>query len=207
MHPSNGRRTSEILDELARCAGARVALRDLVDRLGERAFGLLMLVFSLPNTVGLGTIPGLSTVFGVPQVIFAVQMIVGRERPWLPAWLLARSISAEDFRSIVAKSRPQIERVERLLRPRLQILSSRWAERLLGLAFLVLATIVALPIPGGNWPPAIAMALIAIGMIERDGLFVLIGLAVSVVAVVLALAVIGVAVGAIWYAVTHLFGR
>ncbi len=207
MHPSNVRKTSEILDDLAHNAGARVALRDLVDRLGDRAFGLLMLIFSLPNAVGLGTIPGMSTVFGLPQVIFALQMIAGLERPWLPGWLLARSISAEDFRSIVAKSRPQIERVERMLRPRLQIVSSRWAERLLGLAFLVLAMIVALPIPGGNWPPAIAMALMAIGMVERDGLFVLVGLAVAVVAVALALAVVGIAVGAIWLAFIHLFGR
>lgn len=205
MDPSNGRKTSEILDELARTAGDRVSLGDLVERLGDRAFGLLMLVFSLPNAVGLGTIPGLSTVFGLPQVLFALQMIAGLDKPWLPRWLLARSISAGDFRAIVAKSHPRIERVERLLRPRLLLVGSRWAERLLGLVFLVLATIVALPIPGGNWPPAIAMALIAIGMVERDGVVVLAGVAVGAVAVAIALAVISIAVVAVWVAITHLF--
>ena len=203
---TDGRKTSEILDELARGAGARVALGDLVARLGDRAFGLLMLIFSLPNAVGLGTIPGLSTVFGLPQVIFALKMIAGLEKPWLPKFLLDKSISVEDFRSIVAKSQPQLRRVERLLRPRLNVLTGALVERLLGLVFLVLATIVALPIPGGNWPPAIAMALISIGVIERDGLVVLIGLAVAVVATAIALAVIGVAFAAIWFAVTHLFG-
>ena len=183
-----------------------MALGDLVALLGDRAFGLLMLIFSLPNAVGLGTIPGLSTVFGVPQMIFALQMIAGLEKPWLPRFLLDKSISVEEFRSIVAKSQPQLRRVERLLRPRLNVLTGALVERLLGLVFLVLATIVALPIPGGNWPPAIAMALISIGLIERDGLVVLIGLGVAVVATAISLAVIGVAFAAIWFVVTRLFG-
>jgi hypothetical protein len=164
-----------------------------------------MLVFSLPNAVGLGTIPGLSTVFGLPQVIFALQMIAGLDKPWLPRWLLSKSISAEDFRAVVAKAKPQVERVERMLRPRLLLLGSRWAERLLGLAFLVLSTIVALPIPGGNWPPAIAMALMAIGMVERDGLVVLAGAGVGMVATAIALAVVSIAFVAAWVAITHLF--
>src|SRR5262245_10829940 len=165
-----------------------------------------MLIFSLPNAVGLGSIPGVSTVFGLPQVIFALQMVAGLQRPWLPRWLLAKSIATEDFRAVVAKSRPQIERVERRLRPRMHWLSSTLAERVLGLVFLVLATIVALPIPGGNWPPAIAMALMSLGMIERDGAFVLFGLAFAAVAIVIALAVVTIGVAAVWLAVTHIFG-
>jgi hypothetical protein len=206
LHATNSRRTSEILEEIARGRTARVTLGDIVERLGDRAFGVIMLIFSLPNAVGLGSIPGVSTVFGLPQVIFALQMILGRSRPWLPRWLLAKSLSAADFRKLVEKSRPQLERLERTLKPRLHFLSSIWAERLLGLVFLVLAMIVALPIPGGNWPPAIAMALLAAGVIERDGVCVLIGLAVSAVAVVIALAVVALGVTAVWFAVTHVFG-
>jgi hypothetical protein len=206
LSSKNTRKTSEILDDLARGARARVSLGDLVGRLGDRAFGLLMLIFSLPNAVGLGSIPGLSTVFGLPQVIFALQMIAGLQRPWLPRWLLAKSISAEEFRSIVDKSRPQILRIERRLRPRMHWMSSTLAERLLGLVFLVLATIVALPIPGGNWPPAIAMGLMALGVIERDGAFVLFGLGVAAIAIVIALAVVTLGVAAVWLAVTHLLG-
>jgi len=203
---TNSRRTSEILDEIARNRRQRVTLGDIVERLGDRAFGVVMLIFSLPNAVGLGSIPGVSTVFGLPQAIFALQMIAGLKRPWLPRWLLAKSLSAADFRRLVEKSHPQLERLERMLRPRLHFLSSIWAERLLGFVFLVLATIVALPIPGGNWPPAIAMALIAAGVIERDGVCVLIGLGVGAVAVVIAVAVVALGVAAVWLAVTHVFG-
>lgn len=201
---TNGRKTSEILASLAARAEGRVALGDLVASLGDRAFGLLMLIFALPNAVGLGTIPGLSTVFGVPQIIFALQMIAGLDKPWLPKVLLDKSIPAEDFRSVVAKSAPYLDRIEQLLRPRLMPLTSPIAERLLGVVFLVLATIVALPIPLGNWPPAIAMSVIALGLVERDGILVIAGLAIGIVAAVVALAVVGAGAAAIWYALSWL---
>lgn len=201
---TNGRKTSEILEQLARDATTRVALGDLVSSLGDRAFGLLMLIFALPNAVGLGTIPGLSTVFGLPQAIFAVQMIVGLQKPWLPRFLMEKSLSAEDFRSIVSKAHPQLSRFELMLKPRLEALTSPLAERVLGIVFLILAVIVALPIPLGNWPPAIAMAVISIGLVERDGLFVSIGLVVGVVAIAVALAVVTVGAAAVWFAASWL---
>ncbi|MBL8696904.1 MAG: exopolysaccharide biosynthesis protein [Alphaproteobacteria bacterium] len=197
---TNGRKTSEILEALAANATTRVALGDLVASLGDRAFGLLMLIFALPNAVGLGTIPGVSTVFGAPQIIFALQMIAGLEKPWLPGFLMQKSISAEDFRSIVAKSGPQLDRVERMLRPRLEPLTSPLAERVLGIVFLVLATIVALPIPLGNWPPAIAMAVIALGLVERDGVVVIVGTLFAVIAIAIALAVVSAGAAAVWIA-------
>jgi len=197
---TNGRKTSEILEQLARDATTRVALADLVSTLGDRAFGLLMLIFALPNAVGLGTIPGLSTVFGLPQAIFAVQMIVGLQKPWLPRFLMEKSLSAEDFRSIVSKAHPQLSRFELMLKPRLEALTSPLAERVLGLVFLILAVIVALPIPLGNWPPAIAMAVIALGLVEQDGVLVLIGLVTGVVAIAIALAVVTAGAAAVWIA-------
>jgi len=201
---TNGRKTSEILEQLARNATTRVALGDLVSSLGDRAFGLLMLTFALPNAVGLGTIPGLSTVFGLPQAIFAVQMIFGLQKPWLPRFLMEKSLSAEDFRSIVSKAHPQLNRFEQMLKPRLEALTSPLAERVLGVIFLILAVIVALPIPLANWPPAIAMAVISIGLVEHDGLFVLIGLVIGVVAIAIALAVVTVGVAAVWFAASWL---
>jgi hypothetical protein len=200
------RKVSEILAEAAASAGDRVRLRDLVNALGDRAFGLLILIFALPNAVGLGTIPGLSTVFGVPQLFIAVQMALGWHKPWLPDWVLEKSLARSDFQHMVDKSTPYLRRAEKLLRPRWAFMSSFFAERLLGLVFAGLALIVALPIPGGNWPPAIAMAFISIGLVERDGLYITIGLGVAVIAVLIAGTVIGAGGAAIYLAFTHLFG-
>lgn len=209
MSPSspNHRPVSQVLADIAAAAsGDRVRLRDLVEALGDRAFGLLILVFALPNAVGLGTIPGMSTVFGVPQIFVAAQMMLGLARPWLPAWLLDRSIARIDFVAMVEKSRPYLLRVERLLRPRWPALSSAASERLLGLVFVALAMIVSLPIPFGNQPPAAAMALIAIGLVHRDGLCVVIGLVAAVIAVAVAGGVVAGGAAAILLIVRHVFG-
>lgn len=203
----DSRKISEILADLAAHGeGDRIRLGDLLAALGERAFGVMMLVLALPNAIGLGAIPGVSTVFGLPQVVLALQMIVGRERPWLPSQLLDRSVARSDFVSVVAKSTPYLQKFERFLRPRWMALTSYVAERMLGVGFLILATIVSLPIVFGNQPPAIAIAIIALGMIERDGLVVILGLVSGVVAVAIAGAVVIGGAAAIYLVFMRLFG-
>src|SRR5689334_9470589 len=152
------RKVSQIISDLAASSKPYVKLADLLAVLDERAFGVLMLILSLPNAVGLGAIPGLSTVFGVPQIFVALQMIVGAHRPWLPDFVLQRSITMKDFRTMVEKAQPHLLRFEKLLRPRLSFMASTMVERLLGLVLLLLSIIVALPIPFANQPPAIAQA-------------------------------------------------
>jgi hypothetical protein len=85
-------------------------------------------------------------------------------------------------------------------------MSSYVAERLLGAVFVVLASVVSLPIPLGNQPPAIGIALISLGLVERDGVFITFGLIVSVIAVAIAAAVVLAGTAAVWLLITHLFG-
>ena len=196
---------SKVLAELTDAATAeRVRLRDLVAVLGGRTFSLLIFVFALPNAVGLGTIPGVSTIFGLPQLVVAVQLAVGLERPWLPARLLDRSIARNDLLRIVAVATPYILKIERLLRERPFPLF-HLVERLIALILAALALIQALPIPFGNQPPAVAAAVIAIGLIAVDWVVVVIGLVTAVVAVALALGVVVGGAGAVLFLARHLF--
>jgi hypothetical protein len=205
-HNGNNRKVSQIIGELAASSKAHVKLADLLAVLDERAFGVLMLILSLPNAVGLGAIPGLSTVFGVPQIFVALQMIVGAPRPWLPGFVLERSISMKDFRTMVEKAQPHLLRVERLLRPRLTIMSATLVERLLGLVLLLLSIIVSLPIPFANQPPAVAQGLIALGLIERDGVVILMGLVVATIATAIAIVVGGGIIAGIYFAAKAVIG-
>lgn len=199
-------KVSEMLLALRARGADRVRLRDLVEALDDRAFGAAMLVFALPNAVGIGAIPGVSTLFGVPQIVLAVQMILGYERPALPAWLLDRSLGRTEFERIVDRGVPWLQRVERILKPRLVAVTDGWPERLLGVVFLAMAAIVSLPIVFGNQPPAVAMALIALGHVARDGAFVIAGCVAAVFATVIAAAVVAGGAVVIWYAVVHFFG-
>jgi hypothetical protein len=81
---------------------------------------------------------------------------------------------------------PYLERAERLLRPRLTMLLSWTGERLIGIAILLLALILTLPIPFANWLPAFAIAIFGLAIVEKDGVAVLCGLGVGVLSVIVA---------------------
>lgn len=172
-------RTSEILLDFARTfPGDRVRLADLDRLLADRAFGFLLLIFALPNTLPLG-IPGLSTLTGIPLGLVAVQMVLGMRAPYLPRWLAERSLSRNDFRRLIERTAPWLQRLERLMKPRWRVFRTLTAERSVGAFCLLLAIVLALPIPFGNLLPAIGVALISLGLIEEDGLLVSAGLAVG----------------------------
>jgi len=181
-------RASDLLNEfLTRDHDARIALGDVMAVLGDRAFGALLLILAIPNIL---PVPGLSTATGLPMILIGAQMAAGRSGPWLPRRMAAVTLDRDAFLSVMRRAKPWAERVERSLRERLPGFSGPTAERLLGLAVMILAGVLALPIVFGNQPPAFAIALIALGLIERDGAFVLAGLIAGLLAIAITAAVL-----------------
>jgi hypothetical protein len=186
----NTRRTSQILREFAASnQEPRISLATLRDALGDRGFGILLFIFALPNLVPVN-IPLLSAVLGLPLVLLAAQLSYGRHKPWFPDWLERQTFPRLGFAAVLGRTLPTLERVERLLRPRLTWLLSWTGERLVGIAVLVLVAVLALPIPFANFLPAFGIAIIALAIIEKDGLAVLVGLAVGVVSLAVAATVV-----------------
>ena len=157
----------------------RISVGDLLRAMGDRATGALLFIFAFPNV--LPTPPGTSTMLGAPLIFLAGQLMLGRA-PWLPAFVAKRSMSREDFSTLVKRIVPWLARAENLLRPRLKGLARPPMEHFIGLLSLILAVALVLPIPLGNVLPALAISLLALGVLERDGVWVLAGLAVAVAA-------------------------
>ena len=152
-----GGRLSGILTSIAGDESReRVSVGDIFEAMGDRAFGALMLIFALPNTMP--TPPGTSALTGAPLVFLSAQLMLG-QTPWLPRIIADRSMARSDFASIVSRISPWLARGERMLRPRLDIFIYPPAEYLIGLLCLILSVILALPIPLGNILPAIAICL------------------------------------------------
>lgn len=151
----------------------RISLGEIMDALGDRAFGALLLILSIPNVL---PVPGLSTATGVPMILIGAQMALGRHSPWLPRRMLAATFDRKAFLGVIRRAKPWADRLERHLRPRLPVLAGPTAERFVGVAVMVLAAVLALPIVFGNQPPAFSIALIALGLMESDGAFVSAGL-------------------------------
>lgn len=157
----------------------RIAISDLLLALGDRATGALIFIFAFPNV--LPTPPGTSSILGAPLIFLAAQLMLGRA-PWLPAFVAKRSMSRADFALLVKRIVPWLQRAESLLRPRLSGLALPPMEHLIGFLALLLSILLVLPIPLGNVLPALAISLLALGVLERDGIWVLAGLAMAAAA-------------------------
>ncbi len=196
---------SELLTQVAADeTRERVAVGDLLAMAGDRAFGALMFVFALPNLVP--TPPGTSAILGLPLIILAFQMLYGRRTPWLPKVIAARSIARTDLAAVVARAVPVLKRIERVLKPRLGWFVSAVAERLLSLLLLVLAAVLFLPIPLGNIFPAAAICIIALALVEHDGLAALLGAAIGVASLFIVWAAFIAVLHATLIAIEHLAG-
>jgi hypothetical protein len=124
-------------------------------------------------------VPGLATITAIPLLFFGLQMLAGYRTPWLPKSILERRFAKADLLATIQRAVPAMRWVETICKPRLLFLTGRFGERLLGLLVFILALVIALPGPGTNFMPGVAIAFMSIAIIERDGLLVLIGMLVS----------------------------
>jgi hypothetical protein len=173
----DGEKISELLRLLADRVGETITLRDLLDGFGERALGALLVVFAAPLVLPMP--PGVSAVLGLPLLLFSAQFMLGMRRPWLPRLLAERTIRGRDVVAMVGRVVPLVLGIERLLHPRLGWLAHGPFARLVGALTFVLAVIVFLPVPFGNMLPSLAIAVLGLGLVERDGLALLVGSAVA----------------------------
>lgn len=162
----------------------------------------MLFIFAVPNTIPVPS--GVSGVLGAPLIFLAAQLMLGRP-PWLPRLISDRSFARTDFEKVVVKVGPWLQKAERLMRPRLEFLAKPPAEYLIGAIVLILSIILFLPIPLGNMLPAIAICVLALGLIERDGVWVLIGMAVSIASAIIVSSVIAAFAYAGWLAISTFF--
>jgi len=158
----------------------RISVGDLLAALHDRAIGALIFVFAVPNTIPMP--PGASSILGAPLLFLTAQLAFARG-PWLPRIIADRSMDRAHFAAVVERVAPWLARAERLLRPRLSILVRPPLEYLIGIICLLLSVILFLPIPMGNMPPAVAICVFSLAVLERDGVWALAGLCAAIASI------------------------
>ncbi|MFG1347135.1 exopolysaccharide biosynthesis protein [Xanthobacter autotrophicus DSM 431] len=194
-------RTSELLAAvLAAQEADKVAIGDLVNALRNRAFGILFLIFGIPNCIPMP--PGIPVICGIILGLIGLQMALGRQELWLPEMIARRTFSRSMLEAIVTRSRPWIERFEGWSSPRYEQFAGPMARRIVGATVVLLGFILLLPIPFlGNLPPGFAVCIFGLGLVERDGLVILAGFG----ATLLGLLVTALMSYAIWYGAVAIF--
>lgn len=165
-HPT----TLDLLRETARGEpNDTVALADLLQRFRERAFGVLLLAATLPAFIPLPL--GVGAIAGPLVMLVGSQLLLAFHQPWLPRGLRRRGPQRETVARFLRRSEPLFRRLERLVRPRWEVLVTHpLALCLTGALLLALGFLLALPIPFTNYPFGLLLLLFCVALIERDGL-------------------------------------
>lgn len=177
--PLNGSKISEILAVLPDYfSPPTLTIAALSKALSGRAYGMLLLVLALPNLIPIPA-PGLSAIVGAPLILVTLQMVLGLKSPWFPNFIGKRKLKTEQLRCVCKHMVPVMVKLERITSPRLKFLAKPPADRLIALICALLSLTIMMPIPFGNALPALAICFFAIGILQRDGLFVVGGLLVT----------------------------
>lgn len=158
-------------------------LGDVVDRLDERAFGFLLLLLALPCCLPFVYL--LPQLVALPMLALAGQMAAGGRHPWLPKKLHEREFSVQAFQGVLARAEKYVGWVERFASPRLKPVTGHLGVRLVGGLMLIPIASILMPLPSTNTVPGIGVAIAALGLIERDGVLVILGLLIGFVWVAL----------------------
>ncbi|MDJ0737064.1 MAG: exopolysaccharide biosynthesis protein [Nostocaceae cyanobacterium] len=153
-----------------------VTLEDILLLAGERIFGFLFVILSLPSALPVPA-PGYSVPFGILMFILAMQLIVGAKTPWLPKKMAKHPIKLETVQKFLKAGIPWLRRIEAITRPRLRYIFNTAPGRIaIGSAIALMSVSMMIIVPGTNTIPAIGIFVTGFGLQEDDGAISLAGL-------------------------------
>jgi hypothetical protein len=177
-------RMSQVLTILAEEPGERVTVRTIIDILSDRSFAILVVLLGLPNCLPMP--PPIPAVCSLLLILVAAQMAAQRPTPWVPGGLLKKSVSRADLVRAVTRALPLVRSLEHWSQPRWNLFRARTGAVLSGLLLFTMAVGMLFAAPFiGQVPYGIAVCLVGLGQIERDGLLVVSGIVAGCLGVML----------------------
>ena len=171
-------------------------LSDVLHGSDDRGFALVLVLATLPFVLPFPTL-GLATPVGFALALAALGLVLGRPAA-LPASLGALPIGPAALNRATAVVSRAAWVLARITRPRMAFMMGSRAggpggshaappcsimRIVLGVSLVIAAVVLGLPIPLplSNFFPAVAIILLAVGMLEGDGLLVLAGHAATLI--------------------------
>ena len=171
-----------VLDHiLLRMDGADSNLHDVVEMMGARAFGPVMMLCGLFLMTPLGALPGVPAAFGLVNIAFAAQLLLRRPHPYVPAMLARVPIPHAKVSWVARVFRKPLAVIDALVDARLPSLTRGvWLGLAALVSILLSATMLPLSvIPFGVVPSAFLLGLIGLALTARDGVLMAVALGLS----------------------------
>lgn len=182
LDPPGGDQLSGLLDDLEALLDEkdRVSLGEIIDALGSRGFGPLLVTLSAFLILPVGMIPGTPGLVAIVLVLIGLQMLIGQKRLWAPVGVRNRTVSAEVLRLSIARARPIARRLRPVLMPRYYGLVDNGLILTTAAGIFIATGVVIFLIgfiPGLPFVLSIHVLLIGLGMTARDGIITALGFA------------------------------
>ena len=171
----------QLLDRIASAAEKfdEVSLGAIVEEVGPRSFGPLLLMAGLIVASPLTGIPALPTAMSVLVVLVAAQLFLQRDHFWLPQWLLRRSIKQQRLNRAVRWLRPPARHIDHWAnpRPKMAFLFHRPGRYAIALVCIAIAASMPLLelVPFSSSIAGLALATYGLALIAYDGRIALAG--------------------------------
>ncbi|RUR33033.1 exopolysaccharide biosynthesis protein [Vreelandella nanhaiensis] len=182
--PTEATNLTELLEKMEQMqhGAPKVSVEDIVDAVGHRSFGPLLLIAGLITLAPvIGDIPGMPTLMALLVLLVSTQLLAGRKTFWLPKWMLNRSVSRKRFDKAIHAMRKPAKWVDGLLGTRF-----KWMTGYVGIRATALACLlVALAMPPMEFIPftangaGLALTLFGLGLVARDGLVLSLGFLIT----------------------------
>jgi len=159
-----------------------LTIGEIVERTSHAGFGFILAFLALVSVPFFG----LSTPFGLAITFVALQMVIGLKRPWLPRTINRRHVSISVLNWMSTRLARWTAGLERIIRPRFTVVVRGPFWMVCGLAVMAqgLGLALPLPIPGSNWLFILPVLIYAIGLLEDDGLLIMVGHCIMAIEVV-----------------------
>lgn len=151
-------------------------LGTIFEILAGKGYAALFIILSLPFCIPI-QIPGFSTPVGLILAFLSLRFTFAKHL-WWPKRILDKEISSLNVSLVTLKAIQAAEFLKKISRPRLSFLAQNAVfHRMHGLIIFTLSVLLLLPlpIPFTNMLTALPIFCIGIGLLEDDGIFILIG--------------------------------
>lgn len=153
-----------------------VSLDDILNASGRKSFGFFLLLAGLITLAPLvGDIPGVPTLMGTFVIIISVQLLLRRDKVWLPAFMRNRTLEQEKILKALRKLEPVMKFIDRILKPRLTFMTGGFMQYVI--AGICVATAAVMPvmefIPFSANIAGVILTVFGLALLANDGLLVL----------------------------------
>jgi hypothetical protein len=175
----------------------------LLQHAGSHGFGMIAGMLTIPMLIPIPIpLAGFSALVGSGIILVGCQLALGFGKPYLPKCIANQELSPSASQKLLKRLSRLLQPIENMASHRFSVFAhDRWWCKITGicLAWDALLLSLPLPIPFTNLVPAYAILFLAIGLLELDGLFVLVGYGLTAATT----AFFGSIAGIIWQLATH----